>query len=86
MKSYTVTITSSGQITLPAEIRRQLGVKPGERVNVVIDDGTVLVKPAYTWQSAVGSVTPISRPEDFEAMIRDAKEERAERLMQKMQE
>jgi len=31
----TATITSKGQVTIPASVRRQLGVKPGDRVEFV---------------------------------------------------
>ena len=40
------TITSKGQITLPVEIRRALGVGPGDRVSFrTADDGRVVVEP-----------------------------------------
>ena len=29
------TVTSKGQITIPAEVRRRLGLKPGDRVDFV---------------------------------------------------
>jgi antitoxin PrlF len=41
------TITSKGQITLPVEIRRHLGLDTGDKLAFVVDeDGTVRVKPA----------------------------------------
>lgn len=33
--SYLATITSKGQITVPVEIRRSLGVKPGDKIRFV---------------------------------------------------
>lgn len=30
----TATITSQGQITIPAEVRRALGLRPGDKLNV----------------------------------------------------
>ena len=40
------TITSKGQITLPVEIRRALGVGPGDRISFrKADDGRVVVEP-----------------------------------------
>ena len=34
----TSTLTSKGQITLPKEVRTRLGVRPGDRVEFVIED------------------------------------------------
>ena len=41
------TVTSKGQITIPAQVRRKLGLKPGSRVNFVpLDDGSYELVPA----------------------------------------
>ena len=73
------TVTERGQVTIPARIRRLLGVDRG-KVHFVVEDGEVhLQKPQFTIETAAGSVTPINRPEDIEAMIQTAKDERAER-------
>ena len=43
------TVTSKGQITIPKEIRDQMGLKPGDRVDFVKDrTGRVLLKPINT--------------------------------------
>ena len=40
------TMTSKGQITLPAEIRQQLGIHPGDRLDFIIHaDGRLEVIP-----------------------------------------
>jgi AbrB family looped-hinge helix DNA binding protein len=40
------TITSKGQITIPIEVRRQLHLKPGDRVDFVVDrTGGVQLRP-----------------------------------------
>jgi AbrB family looped-hinge helix DNA binding protein len=33
------TLTSKGQITIPVEVRRKLGLKPGDRVAFVVEAG-----------------------------------------------
>jgi len=39
------TITSKGQVTIPAEIRKAMGLKPGERVVFTqLDDGTTVFR------------------------------------------
>lgn len=41
------TITSRGQTTIPKDIRRYLGLRPGNRIDYVIDDeGRVVLRPA----------------------------------------
>jgi|CXWL01.1.fsa_nt_gi AbrB family looped-hinge helix DNA binding protein len=40
------TLTSKGQVTLPVEIRRKLGLKPGDRLYFDLqDDGLIRVDP-----------------------------------------
>lgn len=87
MRKFSSTITQRGQVTLPVEIRRKLDVNPGDRVEFTIEGDQVTVRPVkYTLESAFGSVPPLSEPMDFEEMIRTAKEDRAERLMRKLQD
>jgi AbrB family looped-hinge helix DNA binding protein len=38
------TVTAKGQITIPLEIREQLGIHPGSRVEFELVDGGVLVR------------------------------------------
>lgn len=39
------TLTSKGQITIPKEIRDNLGMKPGDRINfTLMPDGTVRLR------------------------------------------
>lgn len=48
------TVTSKGQITIPAEVRRTLGLKAGSRVDFVrVDDGV------YEFVPAVDSITSL---------------------------
>jgi len=35
---YVVTVTSKGRLTMPAAVRRRLGIEPGDRVVIVIED------------------------------------------------
>jgi antitoxin PrlF len=42
----TATLTTKGQVTIPKEVRRHLGVDTGDRLSFVVqEDGTVIVKP-----------------------------------------
>lgn len=78
------TITDRGQLTVPAEIRRLLGVQKG-RVEFVISEGIVTLRPpAMTLEEAFGALGPVSGPQDWSARIREAKEEKAEKTIRKM--
>ena len=37
-------ITSKGQVTIPAKIREEAGLRPGDEVEFVIEDGKVLMR------------------------------------------
>ena len=52
------------------------------------DDNEKTRRPSteFTLESVFGSVQPSARPEDIEALIRDAKEEKAERTIREMNE
>jgi AbrB family looped-hinge helix DNA binding protein len=49
MKELLMTVTSKGQVTIPAEVRKHLKVKKGQRIALVIEnDGEVKLKvPRY---------------------------------------
>jgi antitoxin PrlF len=44
--SRRVTITSKGQITIPQEVRQRLGLKQGDQVVFVTENGMTVMKPA----------------------------------------
>ena len=48
------TISSKGQITLPAALRRKLGIKAHDRVSVEIERDGILIKPTIDFFSLRG--------------------------------
>lgn len=40
----TLTINPEGRITLPADMRRQLGIKPGDSVSARLENGTIILE------------------------------------------
>ncbi len=40
------TVTSKGQITIPLPVRERLGLKPGDRVQFLFEDGPSVIRPA----------------------------------------
>lgn len=77
-----VRISKSGQITLPAHIRRSLGVEVGAQVDFVEErDGTVTVQPVQIVPVEALAGIFGSRPTDIELddLIREATHEGMER-------
>lgn len=63
MPGYEVTVTSKGQITIPAELRAKLKLKEGDKLEFYEDGyGTVLVRPRNLSPTAVFESAPKGRP------------------------
>ena len=52
------TITSKGQTTLPAPIRRALHLKAGDRISYEIQGGSVVIRPQPGAMSVFGALKP----------------------------
>jgi len=44
--SYSSSLSSKGQVTVPQEIRRRLGVDAGDRIEFVIEGDRTVIRPA----------------------------------------
>lgn len=64
------TITSKGQTTIPSEIRRHLKLKPGDRIQFIVEsDGKVVMVPAtIDVRELKGLLAPGPRRVSLEAM------------------
>ena len=86
MKQIVTTMTQRGQVTVPAEVRRKLGLKARDKVAFKIDDNGVHIEPAkYTLETVFGSVRPLKPIKDIDAAIRQARDEKAVRDQRKLQ-
>ena len=56
------TISSKGQITLPLEVRKRLGLEPGDRVEFVVEEGRTVVRPARAEGDPFGKYRGILGP------------------------
>jgi len=66
----TAAVTSKGQITIPLEVRRKLGIKPGDRVQFIEGEhGEYILKPkAGSLMDLEGCVHWTGRPVTIEEM------------------
>ena len=80
-QEYISTVTSKGQVTVPIEIRRVLGLKPQDKIVFRMVGDKVEVGPLpMTLEEAYGSVKSLNTPEDFAKIRATVREERVERL------
>lgn len=60
--SYTVSITSQGQLSLPAKIRKELGFSKNNRAIVSVKDGKVIIEPVKDFFELGGSLKTTKKP------------------------
>jgi len=78
-KQRVSTLSSKGQVTLPIEIRKHLGVNPNDKVAFVIEpDGKVQVTPARypDIASLSGAAGSLKKPLSWKEMQQTAREDR----------
>jgi AbrB family looped-hinge helix DNA binding protein len=64
--TLSATVTSKGQLTLPIELRRQLGVETGTKINFVIQNGRAELIPERPVASFFGCLQFLG---DFDSTI-----------------
>lgn len=65
-------LTQKGQVTIPAEVRAKMGLKPGDIVRFEEHDGRWVVIPRRSRLADIyGAVTPRSRPENWRAVRKE---------------
>ena len=80
-------ITSKGQVTIPVEIRRKLGVREGDKLLFVEEAGKVYIlnssmealKEAQAAFAGEAERTGLKNEDDVVAMMKEFRRERAER-------
>lgn len=76
------TISSKGQITVPLEIRKRLGLRPGDRVEFVVDEGRTTIRPAGAPENPflkyVGALPVFHSTDQINAWVRGLRDEEAD--------
>ncbi len=77
--SRSSTISSKGQVTVPLEIRERLGLKAGDRVEFVVDNGQTLIRRARGAENPflkyVGALPKFSGARQVNAWVRGLRDE-----------
>jgi len=73
------TVSSKGQVTVPIEVRRRLGLKEGDRVEFVFEDDRTVVRPVRPatnpFTAYVGAFPAFSSLEEINAWYRDLRDD-----------
>ena len=73
------TISSKGQVTVPIEVRRRLGLKEGDRVEFVLEDGRTVLRPARVEENPfiayLGALPAFSSLEEINAWVRELRDD-----------
>ena len=75
-------MTTKGQVTIPASLRERLGLKPGDKVAFVEDAGKVILKRVDTHVDAAFGLIKTRKTaslDDLDGIISDARARRARR-------
>jgi AbrB family looped-hinge helix DNA binding protein len=66
----TVKIGRRGQITIPNEIRYQIGLKEGDRLALICEGNQMILLPIKDTLLDLRGSVPVSGPQDFERIRR----------------
>jgi antitoxin PrlF len=74
------TISSKGQITVPLEIRRRLGLKEGDRVEFVVEGERTIIRPAQPtenpFQKYAGALPVFQSKREVNAWVSSLRDEK----------
>ena len=85
MRQVITRVTSKGQVTIPAEIRRALGIKPRDRVEFSLADGVATVAKAESVVEKLGgSIKWTGGPIDIKKLRREFEDAMAQNVRREM--
>lgn len=78
-------LTSKGEVTIPIEVRRILGVEPKEKVVFRVQGSDVTIESGpLSLEEVMGSVKPLQPHKDLKEIRDEAIEEHVEQVVAKM--
>lgn len=73
------TISSKGQVTVPIEVRHRLGLREGDRVEFVFEDGRTVLRPSRKetnpFDAFLGALPAFQSRKEINAWIRDLRDD-----------
>ena len=54
------TVTTKGQVTIPKAIRDQMGIRPNDKVDFILEDGRVVLRTLKPLRELRGSVPAVA--------------------------
>lgn len=80
MKEFLSSVSPKGQITLPMEVRRRLGIKPKDQVAIDLEQDSVRIRPTkrQSFLDSYQAIPALPRHLSVEEMTEIAAEEHAE--------
>ncbi len=79
MEEYVSSISSRGQITLPAEVRQRLGVGPKDKVLIYVEGDDIRIASATSrLAKSYGAVPALDKPLTWKEIEEIAREEHAQ--------
>lgn len=80
--TFTSTITSKGQITIPKKIRVALGLEPSQKISFYKEKGRVFIEPVPDFLSLEGKFK-VERPiKDWKKLRQEVKKAAAKQIIQ----
>jgi AbrB family looped-hinge helix DNA binding protein len=70
-----IQVTSKGQITIPKELRHKYKIEEGDRVQVVEEEGKIVIKKAISFYDLAGSGTGEATVEELNKMLDEMRED-----------
>jgi AbrB family looped-hinge helix DNA binding protein len=62
MRASVGSVSTKGQVTIPQEIREQLGISPGDRVWISVEDSRIVMRPAdLSIRAGYGSIPSLGK-------------------------
>ena len=84
---HVATVTSRGQVTIPKEIRDELGIKPHDKIRFVVENGYAKLTRYLTLEEMAGSLPSLASlgidvtvEEAIDFAIEEHAQERAEQM------
>ncbi len=74
----TATMTSKGQVTIPQSVRERLGLKQGDQVAFVVENGVAILKPVRSEENPfakyAGALGGFSSKDEVNAWLGDLRD------------